>query len=103
MGENTKISWCDHTHNFWFGCKKTSPGCRNCYTERQMKRFGKDFNMIVRSKSFDKPLKWKDPALIFTCSWSDFFIPEADEWRDDAWKIIRDTPQHTYQILTKRP
>lgn len=41
--------------------------------------------------------------MIFTCSWSDFFVAEADEWRTEAWEVIRQTPQHTYQILTKRP
>lgn len=41
--------------------------------------------------------------MVFTCSWSDFFIAEADEWRDEAWNIIRETPHLTYQILTKRP
>jgi protein gp37 len=41
--------------------------------------------------------------LVFTCSWSDFFIEEADDWRDEAWEIIRNTPHLTYQILTKRP
>lgn len=41
--------------------------------------------------------------MIFTCSMSDFFIEEADIWRDELWKIIRETPQHAYQILTKRP
>lgn len=40
---------------------------------------------------------------IFTCSWSDFFIEEADEWRSEAWEIIKDTPEFIYQILTKRP
>lgn len=59
---------------------------------------------MVRGKTtFYSPLKWKDPTLIFTCSWSDFFIEEADAWRADAWEVIRATPQHTYQILTKRP
>lgn len=40
---------------------------------------------------------------IFTCSWSDWFHPAADAWRDEAWEIIRRTPHHAYQILTKRP
>lgn len=40
---------------------------------------------------------------MFTCSWSDWFIEQADEWRDEAWSIIRKTPHLTYQILTKRP
>src|SRR5207249_2293856 len=52
---------------------------------------------------FEDPLKWKEPELIFTCSISDFFIEEADPWREEVWEIIRKTPQHTYQILTKRP
>jgi protein gp37 len=43
------------------------------------------------------------PKFIFTCSWSDFFITEADAWRAEAWKIIRQTPEFTYLILTKRP
>jgi protein gp37 len=102
MGK-TNISWTNYSHNFWFGCKKVSPGCRSCYAERDMKRFGKDFNIVTKAKGFDKPLNWEDPAMVFTCSWSDFFIEEADDWRDDAWDIIRRTPHLTYQILTKRP
>jgi protein gp37 len=43
------------------------------------------------------------PKFIFTCSWSDFFITEADKWRAEAWEIIRQTPEFTYLILTKRP
>jgi protein gp37 len=41
--------------------------------------------------------------MIFTCSWSDFFIEQADGWRADAWKVIKATPWHVWQILTKRP
>jgi protein gp37 len=48
-------------------------------------------------------LKWQDRRLIFTCSWSDFFIDQADAWRPEAWEIIRQTPRHTYLTLTKRP
>jgi protein gp37 len=71
---------------------------------RDKQRYGQDASQVLRSKSsFDAPTKWKKPKMIFTCSWSDFFIQQADEWRDEAWEIIRKTPQHTYQILTKRP
>jgi protein gp37 len=52
---------------------------------------------------FYDPLKWKEPRTIFTCSWSDFFIEEADPWRDEAFAIMALTPHHTYQVLTKRP
>ncbi len=103
MGK-TKISWTDYTWNPWRGCHKVSAGCKNCYMFRDQKRYGNDPNVVVRSKTtFDAPLKWKDPKMVFTCSWSDFFIEEADEWRDEAWEIIRRTPHLTYQILTKRP
>ncbi len=56
-----------------------------------------------RSTTFQAPLKWRKPRTIFTCSMSDFFHEDADGWRDDAWEVIRRTPRHTYQILTKRP
>ncbi len=74
---------------------------------------GRVFTKIVsaRNSTIISPLKWiqkkgRAPGgglLIFTCSISDFFLPDADPWRERVWRIIRDTPQHTYQILTKRP
>lgn len=105
MTKNSKIDWTDHTWNPWQGCRKVSPGCANCYMYRDKKRYGQDPGTVIRSKqaTFNAPLKWKDPAKVFVCSWSDFFIEDADLWRDDAWNIIRRTPHLTYQILTKRP
>lgn len=105
MGEKTDIGWTQHTQNFWQGCHKVSPGCKYCYMFRDKIRYGKDPNVVVRSKdpTFFAPLKWKEPALVFTCSWSDFFIEEADPWRAEAWDVIRRTPHLTYQVLTKRP
>lgn len=103
MGK-TKISWTNRTWNPWMGCRKVSSGCKSCYMFRDQIRYGGDPTEIRRSKTtFNEPLKWKDPAMVFTCSWSDFFIEDADEWRDDAWDIVRRTPHLTYQILTKRP
>lgn len=103
MGNKSAIEWTDATWNPWHGCHKISPGCKFCYMFREKKQYGQDPNLVVRSKTkFGDPLKWKEPRLIFTCSWSDWFIEEADAWRDEAWDIIRRTPQHTYQILTKR-
>lgn len=105
MADNTKIQWADATVNFWHGCKKISQGCKFCYMYRDKSRYNQDGNMIVRSKNdtFFKALKWDEPRMIFTCSWSDFFIKEADKWRDEAWEVIRKTPQHKWLILTKRP
>ena len=104
MGKDSKIQWTDNTWNPWHGCKKVSPGCKYCYMYRGKEQYKEDPTIVLRSKTrFKDPLKWKEPQLVFTCSWSDFFIEEADEWRDDAWKIIKATPHLTYQILTKRP
>ena len=105
MGKHTEIAWSSSTYNPWVGCHKVSAGCRGCYAEASMTRFGRDFGKVTRTTpaTFNSPLKWREPAYVFTCSWSDFFIAEADGWRDDAWDIIRRTPHLTYQILTKRP
>ena len=71
---------------------------------REKKRFGQEPSQVIKSKhaTFNAPLKWNEPAKVFACSWSDFFIAEADPWRDAAWDIIRSTPHLTYQLLTKR-
>lgn len=104
MGKVTGISWTDHTWNCWQGCLKVSPGCKFCYMYRDKERYGQNPFDVVRSSpaTFNAPLKWKS-GRVFTCSWSDFFIEQADAWRDDAWDVIRRTPHLTYQILTKRP
>ena len=103
--EETLIEFCDLTYNPWQGCHKLSLGCRFCYMFRDKMKYGQEPNRVVRSKdpTFYKPLKWHEPKLVFTCSWSDFFISEADAWRDEVWEIIRATPHLTYQIITKRP
>lgn len=102
--ELSKIQWTGPTWNPWHGCTKVSAGCKFCYMFRDKERYGQNPTTVLKSKTmFDQPLKWQEPQLIFTCSWSDWFIKDADEWRPEAWKIIKNTPQHTYQILTKRP
>lgn len=105
MGKNSKIEWTDHTWNPWYGCHKVSQGCKNCYMYRDMARTPFNPNVVTRAKpaTFNKPLSWKEPAMVFTCSWSDFWVEEADEWRAEALQIIAQTPHLTYQILTKRP
>lgn len=104
MSERSAIEWTEATWNPWTGCTKVSAGCDHCYMMTMKRRFGQNPEIVVRSKTtFRDPLKWKEPKVIFTCSMSDFFHKDADAWRDEAWEIIRATPQHTYQILTKRP
>lgn len=105
MGKVSHIEWTDSSWNPWLGCTKVSPGCKMCYAERIEERFSRDFSTVRRTSpaTFNAPLKWKEPRLVFTASMSDFFHEDADPWRNEAWNIIRRTPQHTYQILTKRP
>jgi protein gp37 len=125
MGEKTGIQWTDKTWNPWQGCERVSPGCDHCYMFREMRRYGKDPDTVVRSsaQTFNKPLRWEReacaamgapgverpahprgyrPPLVFLASWSDFFIREADPWRDEAWSIIQRCPSLVFQILTKR-
>lgn len=122
MGAITNISWTatvlsdgtvrpGATWNPWMGCHKVSAGCKHCFMYRDMARYGREPNVVTRAKpgTFNNPLRWaqngkvQPGARIFTCSWSDWFIQEADPWRDEAWDIIRRTPQFTYLICTKRP
>ena len=71
---------------------------------RDKTRYGQNPATVIRSKpgTFNAPLHWKDPAKVFVCSWSDFFIEDADAWREEAWEIMRRTPHLTYMLLTKR-
>lgn len=101
----------DKIWNPWHGCHKYSEGCQNCYAYFLDKRYGRDTNEVVRNKSdFNLPIKkdrqgnWKLPSGSFVrvCMASDFFIEEADEWRDEAWNFIRRRPDVTFSLLTKR-
>lgn len=106
MAKDTKIEWSNSTQNFWIGCEKVSEACKFCYMFRDLNRY-KQFDpkgyTRVSDKTFYQALKWKDSRRIFTCSWSDFFLEAADADRPDAWRVIKDTPWHTWLILTKRP
>lgn len=104
MGDKTPIEWADATWNPWYGCRRVSTGCRGCYAAREMKAYGMDFGAVTRSKTrFELPLKLTQRYFIFACSWSDFFIEDADAWRPEAWDVIRRCPRHTFLLLTKRP
>lgn len=102
---NSEIQWTECTHNFWNGCHKVTDGCKYCYMFRLEEKQGRDGNIVRRTKDpyFYKPFYIKEPKMIFTCSMSDFFIEDADDWRDRAWATIKNTPWHRWQILTKRP
>lgn len=105
MSIKTNITWTDATWNIARGCTKVDADCLNCYMYRDSMN-GTRFNpcKVTRTKTvFNLPLKLKEPSKIFTCSLTDFFHPDCDEFRQEAWDIIRKCPQHTFQILTKRP
>ncbi|MCM1363509.1 MAG: phage Gp37/Gp68 family protein [Faecalibacterium sp.] len=97
--------------NPWHGCHKCSPGCQNCYVYYLDGIRQKDASVVTRSKTnFNLPLK-KDRSGNFkirpgteiaTCFTSDFFIEEADNWRNDAWKIIKQRSDVNFLICTKR-
>lgn len=105
MGKTSTIEWTQATWNPWIGCHEVSPGCAHCYAKTLQTRWGHDFGTLRRTAdaSFYSPIRWREPRVIFTCSLSDFFHPDADAWRPEVWDIIEATPLHTYQILTKRP
>lgn len=101
----------DKIWNPWHGCHKCSEGCQNCYAYFLDKRYGRDTNEVVKNKSdFNLPIKktregeykLPDGCFVRVCMASDFFIEEADEWRDEAWSFIRRRPGVTFSLLTKR-
>src|SRR5690242_4261785 len=103
--KNSNIQWTDHTWNVARGCTKVDADCKFCYMHRDsLKGTRYDPKEVTRTKTvFNLPLKIKEPSRIFTSSLTDFFIEEIDSYRNEAWDIIRRCPQHTFQILTKRP
>jgi protein gp37 len=104
MANKSAIQWTDATWNIARGCTKVDADCKFCYMYRDGERFKYDAKDIVRTKTvFNLPLTLKVPSKIFTCSLTDFFHEAIDSYRHEAWDIIRKCPQHTFQILTKRP
>nr|WP_248722729.1 DUF5131 family protein [Seonamhaeicola sp. ML3] len=101
----TKINWTDFSWNPWTGCTKVSAGCKFCYIDSIEINLGRNPKRVKRTSNttWNKPLNISKGSIIFTCSMSDFFHPDADEWRNEAWNIIKNTSHHTYLILTKRP
>jgi protein gp37 len=107
----TKIEWTDRTWNPVTGCTKISPGCAHCYAEVMtrrlkamgMKKYANGFDVTLHEECLGEPLAWKQPHTIFVCSMSDLFHKEVPfEFVDKVMNTIRHTPQHRYQLLTKR-
>ena len=87
-----------------------SPGCDHCYVYRMDAKYGRDPSHIVKTRDFDLPIKkrrdglFKIPAgdTVYTCFTSDFFLQEADDWRIDAWRMVRARDDLHFFIITKR-
>ncbi len=111
MSAKSKIEWTDTSWNPVRGCTKISPGCKNCYAETFAERwrgvpghpYEQGFGLRLVPEKLDEPLGWKKPRRIFVNSMSDLFQAGVPfEFVDQVFAIMAATPQHTYQILTKR-
>ena len=108
---NSKIEWTNKSWNPVTGCSKVSEGCRHCYAEvmaRRLKAMGQTkynngFEVTMHEECLDEPLKWFKPQMIFVCSMGDLFHDKvSDGFIDKVMETIVATPQHRYQLLTKR-
>ena len=108
----TGIEWTDSTWNPVTGCAKVSPGCARCYAEATAARlhrmglpkYARGFRPTLHEQSLDEPRKWRMPRRIFVCSMSDLLQEEVpDEYIERVVQVMREAPQHVYQVLTKRP
>lgn len=111
MATQSTIEWTEQTWNPTTGCTKISPGCKHCYAEVMSKRlcamgtpgYQNEFVLTLQANRLDQPLKRKIPTVYFVNSMSDLFHEDVpDDFIDKVFNIIKATPHHTYQILTKR-
>lgn len=123
MADKTKIEWTDATWNIITGCTLVDEGCRHCYAARlaatrlqhipsrkglaQLNAAGEaKFTGEVRFNDqwLDQPLRWKKGRMIFVCAHGDLFHDSVpDDWIDKVFAVMALAPQHTFQVLTKRP
>ena len=115
MSDKSGIAWTNSTWNPVTGCTKVSAGCKHCYAERDWTRlgvnpkaadyFGRAFTDVqTHAHRLDQPLRWRRPRRIFVNSMSDLFHDRVpDLFIDQVLAIMMLSPQHTFQVLTKRP
>ena len=120
MSTNSTIEWTEATWNPTTGCDRVSPGCDNCYALTLAKRLkgmgspkyqldgdqrtsGPGFGLQAHPDSLDTPRKWRKGRKIFVNSMSDLFHARVPlSFQQDVFQVMAETPQHTYQVLTKR-
>lgn len=116
----TTIEWTEVTWNPTTGCDKVSPGCDNCYALTLAKRLqamgaakytndgdprtsGPGFGITVHESALEQPFKWRSPRVVFVNSMSDLFHAKVPlDFVQRVFDVMAATPQHTYQVLTKR-
>ena len=115
MSYKTGISWTDATWNPVTGCTRVSPGCASCYIERtppfrinhrKFERVGNESTtgVTLHPGRLDQPLRWKKPRRIFVCSMGDLFHEDVpDKFIMRVFAVMALAPQHSFQVLTKRP
>lgn len=124
MGDKSKIEWTDTTWNPLAGCSKISAGCKNCYAIKDATRLAGNPNAKIATKyagtvkdgnwtgvvnladdeTLTQPLRWQRPRRIFVNSMSDMFHENVPfDWIDRIFAVMAAAPQHTFQVLTKRP
>ncbi|MDF1597616.1 MAG: phage Gp37/Gp68 family protein [Acidimicrobiia bacterium] len=120
MADHSGIEWTEATWNPTTGCDRVSPGCDNCYALTLAKRLkamgsekyqedgdprtsGPGFRLTLHPEVLDLPRSWRQPRVVFVDSMSDLFHPDVPlEFIQQVFDVMGDTPQHTYQVLTKR-
>lgn len=120
MGDKSAIEWTEASWNPIAGCYDAGPGCANCYARAFAERwrgtkghaFENGFDITVRERLLDQPLRWKRPRRIFVNSMSDLFLKELVEpkpggpvpvdYLDRIFSVMERATQHTFQALTKR-
>jgi protein gp37 len=107
----SSIEWTEMTWNPSTGCTKISAGCKYCYAEVMSKRLQamgqvkyKDaFAVRMHESALNVPYSWKGSKIVFVNSMSDLFHPEVQlNFIKKVFHVMNETPQHTYQVLTKR-
>ncbi|MFI1717655.1 DUF5131 family protein [Streptomyces litmocidini] len=120
MSDRSAIEWTEATWNPTTGCDRVTPGCDNCYAltlSRRLKLMGASkyqndgdprtsgpgFGLTIHPDALDVPLQWKAPRMVFVNSMSDLFHARVPlDFVRQVFEVIASTPQHTYQLLTKR-
>jgi protein gp37 len=124
MAAGSRIEWTNATWNPTTGCTRVSAGCDNCYAVRMSRRLEligcdeyrgltscnrrgtRHFNGVIKwhEDRLDIPRKWKKPRLVFVNSMSDLFHRDVPrDFIKRAFDVMNQCPQHTFQVLTKRP